>query len=198
MGQAPSHPRRHRLHRVGQRVRPCARPAALQTICDRFGPGTIQGFAERWSPIPPPPLTEADRAAGYWWELSIRQVEASRTLVFDAPRRARGFFEALVADNLDIGRPELIELIFKRGHHAAAAKARGEYQDQDRHLRHRGQTSTPSTGHSRIKQYFKDGRALRIETVINDPYDVACRGRLAHLDELQAPRPCDQHRSARY
>jgi hypothetical protein len=31
----------------------------------------------------------------------------SRTLVFDAPRRARAFFEALVTDNLDIGRPEL-------------------------------------------------------------------------------------------
>jgi hypothetical protein len=35
----------------------------------------------------------------------MRQVETSRTLVFDAPRRARAFFEALVADNLDIGRP---------------------------------------------------------------------------------------------
>ena len=45
----------------------------------------------------------------------MRQVEVSRTLVFDAPRRARGFFEALVADNLDIGRPEVIELIFRRG-----------------------------------------------------------------------------------
>ena len=55
----------------------------------------------------PLPLTEHDRAAGYWWELSMRQVEMSRTLVFDAPRHARGFFEALVADNLDIGRPEL-------------------------------------------------------------------------------------------
>ena len=28
--------------------------------------------------------------------------------------------------------------------------------------------------HSRIKQYFKDGRALRIETVINDPNDLGC------------------------
>ena len=45
----------------------------------------------------------------------MRQVETSRTLVFDAPRHARGFFEALVADNLDIGRPELIELVFRRG-----------------------------------------------------------------------------------
>ncbi len=33
----------------------------------------------------------------------MRQVETSRTLAFDAPRHARGFFEALVTDNLDIG-----------------------------------------------------------------------------------------------
>ena len=90
-------------------------PAALQAICDRLGPDAIQVFAERWWSILPLPLTEHDRAAGYWWELSMRQVETSRTLVFDAPRRARGFFEALVTDNLDIGRPEVIELIFRRG-----------------------------------------------------------------------------------
>jgi hypothetical protein len=40
------------------------------------------------------PFTATDRAAGYWWELSMRQIEVSRTLVFDAPRRARAFFEA--------------------------------------------------------------------------------------------------------
>jgi hypothetical protein len=38
----------------------------------------------------------------------------------------------------------------------------------------------------RIKQYLKDGRALRIETVINSPDDLRCHRRLAHLDELQA------------
>ena len=54
----------------------------------------------------PTPFTDADRAAGYFWELSMRQVEVSRTLVFDDPRRARGFFEALVQDNVGIGRPE--------------------------------------------------------------------------------------------
>jgi hypothetical protein len=36
-----------------------------------------------------------------------------------------------------------------------------------------------------IKQYLKEGRALRIETVINDPEDLGCRRRLQHLDELQ-------------
>ena len=39
---------------------------------------------------------------------------------------------------------------------------------------------------SRIKQYLKDRRALRIETVINSPDDLRCHRRLAHLDELQA------------
>ena len=69
----------------------------------------------------PLPLTEHDRAAGYWWELSMRQIEVSRTLVFDAPRHARSFFEALVADNLDIGRPDTVELIF----HAAPTPRAG-------------------------------------------------------------------------
>jgi hypothetical protein len=58
----------------------CTDPAALQAICDRLGPGAIRVFAERWWSILPLPLTEHDRAAGYWWELSMRQVETSRTL----------------------------------------------------------------------------------------------------------------------
>ena len=54
-------------------------PAGLQAICDRLGPGAIRVFAERWWSILPLPLTEHDRAAGYWWELSMRQIETSRT-----------------------------------------------------------------------------------------------------------------------
>ena len=161
----------------------CTDPAALQVICDRLGPGAIQVFAERWWSMLPLPLTEHDRAAGYWWELSMRQVETSRTLVFDAPRRARGFFEALVADNLDIGRPELIELIFKRGQRRGA-KARGEYKT--RIVTYGTEVNVNACyRHSRINQYLKDGRALRIETVINDPGDLGCLRRLHHLDELQ-------------
>src|SRR6476469_4145406 len=45
----------------------CADPAALQAICDRLGYGAIRVFAERWWSILPVPLTEHDRAAGYWW-----------------------------------------------------------------------------------------------------------------------------------
>ena len=99
-------------------------PAGLQAICDRLGPATIEEFAERWFAVLPLPLTPADQAGGYWWEISMRQVEVSRTIVFTQPRHARGFFEALVADNLDIGRPEQVELIFGRRTRGAQATRR--------------------------------------------------------------------------
>ncbi len=82
----------------------CEDPAALQAICDRFGPGTVQVWFERWMSRIPLPLDDADRDAGYWWELSMRQVETSRTLVFDGDVHARAFFEALLCENMDLGR----------------------------------------------------------------------------------------------
>jgi hypothetical protein len=165
----------------------CEDPAGLQGICDRLGPGTITVFFERWMSRLPLPLTAADRAAGYWWELSLRQVEVSRTIVFDAPRHARAFFEALVADNLDLGRPEHVELLFKRSPRGRKAKdpAGGAFKTAiDRN--NNGVTINAFWRHSRVKQYLKDGRALRVETVVNSPDDLGVARRLHNLDELQA------------
>jgi hypothetical protein len=60
-------------------------PDGLQAICDRLQPGTIEVFFQRWLARLPLPLSAADRAAGFWWELTMRQVEVSRTIVFAAP-----------------------------------------------------------------------------------------------------------------
>ena len=152
------------------------RYAALQAICDRLGPGTINVFTQRWLHRLPLPFTTRDRDAGYWWETSMRQVEISRTIVFDAPRHARGFFEALVADNLDIGRPHNVEIIFAR---KIRRDTRGRRDNG-------GVLVNVSCKHSRIKQYLKDGKAMRIETVVNAPRDLGCNARLPNLDELQA------------
>ncbi|MBI2170232.1 MAG: hypothetical protein HYU28_12160 [Actinobacteria bacterium] len=160
----------------------CDEPERLQAICDSLSPADVQEFFDRWITVVPTPFTDADRAAGYWWELSMRQVEVSRTLVFDDPRRARGFFESLVADNVGIGRPHEVAAVFAR----------------------RVQRNTPSIfrtrifgpgteaklefryKHSRVKQYLKERRALRIETVINKPSDIGVLSRLCHLPELVA------------
>jgi hypothetical protein len=158
-------------------------PERLQALCDSFGPGDVQSFFDRWIVVIPTPLRAEDRAAGYWWELSMRQVEVSRTLVLDDPRRARSFFESLVADNIGVGRPEAVSIAFA-GHQVR--KNRDEWFGT--------RVFSPGTEvridfrykHSRIKQYLKDGRALRTETVINSPDDLGVRRRLDHLPELIA------------
>jgi hypothetical protein len=159
----------------------------LQALCDRLGPGAIEVFFQRWMSRLPLPLTDADRDAGYWWELSMRQIEVSRTVVFDAPRRARAFFEALVADNLDLGRHDTVELIFtgRNEHRGRPPKITPVYKTKI--VTHGTAVSVNAFyKHSRVKQYLKDGRALRIETVINSPDDLGCYRRLRFLDELQA------------
>jgi hypothetical protein len=165
----------------------CDDPAGLQAVCDRLGPSDIQAFFGRWASRIPLPLTAADRAAGYWWELSMRQVETSRTMVFDAPRQARAFFEALVADNLDLGRPEQVEILFKRDPRGRKPKdqAGGVFKTAiDRNCN--GVVISAYWRRSRVKQYLKDGRALRIETVVNSPDDLGVARRLHNLPELQA------------
>ncbi|MGH3237471.1 MAG: hypothetical protein ACRDOH_30290 [Streptosporangiaceae bacterium] len=166
----------------------CDDPAGLQQICDRFGPGTVQVWFERWMARIPLPLTDADRAAGYWWELSMRQIETSRTLVFDQDVHARAFFEALLCENMDLGRPENVELLFRRGQRSGRPTippAGGGFRtaiDRYCHLI----TLNVFYRHSRLKQYLKDSVALRIETVVNDPKDLRCNRRLENLPELQA------------
>lgn len=160
----------------------CAEPDALQAICDHVGPAHVQAFFDRWTAAIPTPFTAADREAGYWWELSMRQVEVSRTLVFDDPRRARGFFEALVADNIGIGRPHEVAMVFAR-----------PLRRPTKHP-YRARIFCPGTEvkmdfaykHSRVKQYLKEGRALRIETVVNKPTDIGVLARLEHLPEVVA------------
>jgi hypothetical protein len=68
-------------------------PARLQELCDMVQAGTVRVFFETWMNRIPLPLTGADRDHGCWWQLSMRQIEVSRTLVFDDPRRVRTVFE---------------------------------------------------------------------------------------------------------
>jgi hypothetical protein len=110
----------------------------------------------------------------------MRQVEVSRTLVFDDPRRARSFFESLVTDNVGIGRPEQVALVFSR------QLRRPIHQPYRQRVFSVGTEVHMdfSYRHSRVKQYLKEGRALRIETVINKTRDLGLASRIVHLPEL--------------
>jgi hypothetical protein len=80
----------------------------------------------------------------------------SRTLVFDAPRHTRAFFESLLVDNLDIGRPEEMQIVFGRRVRNDPA---GGYRT--RLLRHGDQvTINAYFRHSRVKSLPQAGSGV--------------------------------------
>ena len=148
--------------------RSCEDPVALQKVCDHLGPGAVKSFLWRWLSRLPCPLTEADLRAGYVYELAFRQFEVSDTCVFDRSQAGRMWFEGVIRDHLDIGRPHQIALIFDRRVtrcRRALFRTRVLTKGVD-------PTLTCYYKSSRIKQYFKEGRALRTETTICDTHDL--------------------------
>src|SRR3954465_3610371 len=158
---------------------------AVQAICDRLGPAQIDALLRKWLAIVPHPFPAADRAAGYRYDISILQAEFSLTQMLDKPVSGRIFFEQVIRDNLDIGRPDQVSLIFDRRVH------RGRRRPTPGRFRTRVITEgvTPSLHvdykHAVIKQYHKEGRALRTETTINDTTDFRIGKRLTNLPALR-------------
>jgi len=172
-------------------------PTALQAICDRLGPDQIDALLRKWLAILPHPFTAADRAAGYRYDISILQAEFSLTQTLDQPVTGRVFFEHVIRDNLDTGRPDQVSLIFNR-----RLKRTGPRATPGR-FRTRVITDgvTPSLHvdykHASIKQYHKEGRALRTETTINDPRDFQIGKRLVNLPALREIGFCANRRLLR-
>ena len=86
----------------------------LQQICDSLGPAHIEALLRKWLRILPNPFTAEDEAAGYRYEMSVLQAEFSLTQMLDRPVSGRIFFEQVLRDNLDLGRPDQIGLVFHR------------------------------------------------------------------------------------
>lgn len=92
----------------------CADPKRLQTICDQLSAEKIDALLRKWLRQLPHPFTVADRKAGYRYAISILQTEFALTQVLDRPVHGRMFFEEVIRENLDLGRPDEVQLIFDR------------------------------------------------------------------------------------
>jgi hypothetical protein len=68
----------------------------------------------KWLRRLPHPFPARDRAAGYRYQLSILQPEFSVTQVLDQTVTGRIFFEKVIRENLDIGRPSQVSRVFDR------------------------------------------------------------------------------------
>jgi hypothetical protein len=159
----------------------CANPRRLQQLCNGLSAAKIDALLRKWLARLPHPFTPKDRAAGYRYDISILQVEFSLTQVLDQPRTGRIFFEEVIRENLDIGRPDHVQLIFDR---RINKRTPGRFR-----TRVITEGITPSLHvdykRSRIKQYHKEGRALRTETTINDSRDFGIGKRLSNLPALR-------------
>ena len=159
----------------------CEDPKALQRICDGLDERKIDRLLRKWLARLPHPFDRRDRAAGYRYALSILQAEFALTQVLDRPVTGRIFFEQVIRENLDIGRPGQVQLIFDR---RVNRRTPGRFR-----TRVITEGVTPSLHvdykRSRIKQYHKEGQALRTETTINDTRDFGVGRLLRNLPELR-------------
>ncbi len=161
----------------------CADPERLQRICDHLSAAAIQTFVLRWLRKLPSVFTASDRTAGFFHDLAFRQVEFSDTRVFDRPASGRAWFEAAIREHLDLGRPDQVALVFSR---RISKRTPGRFSTR---IITRGVDPTIQIHYraSELKQYFKEGRALRTETTINDTYDFGV-GRLVKEKNFRALR----------
>jgi hypothetical protein len=159
----------------------CANPERLQQILDGLTPDKIEAVFRKWLARLPHPFTPADRAAGYRYQLSILQIELARTQVFTQPVAGRQFFEQLIRENLSLGRPDWVSLIFDR---RVTKRTPGTFRTR---ILTQGVIPSLHVSYksSKIKQYFKEGRALRTETTINNTRDFGVGKSLHNLPALR-------------
>ena len=103
------------------------------------------------------------------------------TQIFDRPLRGREFFEEIIRDNLDLGRPDRVQLIFDR---VVTKKTPGEFRTRviqngvhpSLHIEYKNFD---------LKQYFKEGRGCRTEGTFRNPNDFGVNKGLSNLPYLQ-------------
>lgn len=159
----------------------CADPKRLQQICAGLSAAKIDALLRKWLGKLPHPYTRDDRRAGYRYQVSILQAEFSLTQVLDRPQTGRMFFEEIIRENLDLGRPDQVQLIFAR---RVSKRTPGRFRTRvltagvvpSLHVDYKS---------TKIKQYHKENRALRTETTINNSYDFKINKGLKNLPALR-------------
>jgi hypothetical protein len=153
----------------------------VQRIADDLDAAKIEAVFRKWLRRLPHPFAQTHRAAGYRYHLSILQSEFALTQVLDRPLTGRCFFEEIIRENLDLGRPDQMQLIFDR---RVTRRTPGSFRTRvltagvvpSLHVQYKK---------SKVKQYHKEGQALRTETTINDTYDFAIGRSLSNLPALR-------------
>ncbi len=162
-------------------IRSSEAAARVQRIATELDAAKSDAVFRKWLRRLPHPFAAAHRAAGYRYQLSILHAEFALTQGLDRPVTGRCFFEEVLRENLDSGRPDQMQLIFDR---RVTRRTPGSFR-----TRILTEGVVPSLHvqdkKSKVKQYHKEGQALRTETTINDTYDFAIGRALHNLPALR-------------
>jgi hypothetical protein len=158
----------------------------MQGLADSFSAQKIDALLRKWFKVLPHPFIGKDRAAGYRYQISNLQSEYALTQVLDEPINGRIFFEQVIRENLDLGRPDQVQLLFNR---RVTRRTGGRFR-----TRVITEGVSPSLyidyKDNRTKQYHKDGgdrigRAIRTETTINNTRDFGIGKSLKNLPKVK-------------
>jgi hypothetical protein len=159
----------------------CENPQRMQQLAEGLSPKRIRRFLKKWQQRLPCPFRPVEQQAGYRYEVAMTQVEFALTQVVDRPVSGRIFFEEVIRENLDLGRPHSIQLIFDRrvikttpGRFRSRVICHGVIPSLRIDYKTNG-----------IKQYFKEGRAVRTELTVQNPYDFGVGRTLENLSTLR-------------
>lgn len=162
-------------------IKSCESPKLLQRLCEELSAERIDRLLRKWLRKLPHPFSPADRRSGCRYDLSILQAEFSLTQVLSRPQVGRIFFEEVIRENLDVGRPSQVSVVFDR---KVIRSTPGAFR-----TRVLTEGVIPSLHaqykKTKIKQYHKENQALRTETTINDTRDFGIGRRIHNLPALR-------------
>jgi hypothetical protein len=136
----------------------------------------IDALLRKWFRKLPRPFTAKDHQAGYRHRISILQAEFSLNQVLDRPVTGRVFFEEVIRENLDIGRPSQVRLIFNRRVSRFRARVITEGVIPSLHVDYKTPGSSSVT---------RRGAHLRTETTIDNTRDFGIGKLLPDLPALR-------------
>ena len=174
----------------------CANPTRLQRSATSSGRPTCRPSSIAGRRGSRRPVTAVDRAAGYTHRLALQQVEVSLTQVFARPVQGRHFFEAVIRENLDLGDRIASACCFRSASRKSTPPPAWGYRtrvitdgvEPSLHVEYKS---------SHVKQYFKEQRALRTETTINNPKDFYVAKAVLESDPSPAPGRSSQPQGPR-
>jgi len=111
-------------------------PRRCRRSATRLGPSDIDALPRKWLARLPASVRRGRSGRGRRHDLSILQEEFSLTQMLETPISGRIFLEQVIRDNLDIGRPDQVGLVFApRPIRRCPRATPGQFPDQGDHRR---------------------------------------------------------------